>query len=206
MDVVAGHADEALDQEEVLGLAVGVQFGLGDGLDEDHNVAAPRLAVVHQRHPLGGRSQRDAVDDEVIADQQRLFHRSGRDDEVLREKGENEQAHHQHRADAGHGFKRRFFHPGGLRSRFLTLLGGFFGCSRLLLCHSVARCGSTSASSAPIEDRINAPRGRCAASAQIPRAFRRSSRSCPSLSSAACCAVGGSTCCTSVEEGRVSEK
>ena len=143
MDVVAGHADEALDQEEVLGLAVGVRLGLGDGLDEDDDVAAPRLAVVNQRHPLGGRSERDAVDDKVIADQQRLLHRSGGNDEVLREKGEDEQANHQHRTDAGSGLKRRFFHLGGscLRAGFRGGLG--FSLISLpcviFLCHSVAR-------------------------------------------------------------------
>ena len=39
MDVVAWNADEALDEKEVLRLAVGVQFRLGRRLDEDDDVA-----------------------------------------------------------------------------------------------------------------------------------------------------------------------
>ena len=145
VDVVAGHADETLDEEEVLGLALGVKLGLGDRLDENDDVAAARLAIVNQRHPLGGRSERDAVDNEVIADQERFLHRSGGDDEVLREKGEDEQAHHQHGTDAGHGFKRRLLHlggswfPGGFR-RLLLCFRLFFAI--LSLC-----CGAASSSS-----------------------------------------------------------
>ena len=101
-----GTRNEALDQEQV-GIA---------GLEEHDNVAALRLAVVDQRHPFGRRRERDAIDDQMIAHQQGLLHRTGGDDEVLGEKGEDEQAHDQHGTDAGCRFKGRFFDsfPGSL--------------------------------------------------------------------------------------------
>ena len=57
------------------------------------------------------------VNDQMIADEQGIFHRSRGDHVVLRNESENEQAHHQHGADAGDGFKGRFFYPSfsGLR-------------------------------------------------------------------------------------------
>ena len=54
MDMVAGYANQPFDQEEVLRLAVSIQFRLGNGLDKDDDVAALRLTVVNQWHPLGG--------------------------------------------------------------------------------------------------------------------------------------------------------
>ena len=67
-----------------------------------------------------------AIHHQVIAHQQRLLHRSGRNDEVLRQERKNEQPHHQHRADAGDRFKGRFFHVFlfGSRLDFGRRLGG----------------------------------------------------------------------------------
>ena len=97
MDMVAGHADQPLHQGQILGISIRIQ--VRHGLDEDHNVVAPGLAVVNQRHPLRGRGQGDAIHQQVVAHQQRLLHRAGGNDVVLRQKGEDEQAHHQNRAE-----------------------------------------------------------------------------------------------------------
>jgi hypothetical protein len=63
-----------------------IRIQVRHGLDEDHDVAALWLAIVNQRHPLGGRSEGDAVHHQVIAHQQRLLHRAGGNDEVLARK------------------------------------------------------------------------------------------------------------------------
>ena len=78
--MIAGNADAALDQKEVR-LA---------GFEEDHDVVSLWLAVVDQRHPVGGRRQSDAIDHQVIANQQSVLHGTRRDDEVLAQKREDE--------------------------------------------------------------------------------------------------------------------
>ena len=93
VEVVAGNGDEALDQKEIR----------VTGLEKNDDVAAPGLAIAHQRHPFRGRRKRDAIHDQVIADEQGLFHRARGNDEVLRQKSEDIKAHHQHGADAGDG-------------------------------------------------------------------------------------------------------
>src|SRR5580658_2298349 len=68
MDVVTRHPDEALDESGVYRLAIGIhriEAGLEDRLDEDDNVAAPGLTVMNKGHPLCGRSQIDAVNNQV---------------------------------------------------------------------------------------------------------------------------------------------
>ncbi len=67
VDLVAGQADAAFDEDEVRLLGV--------GLVEDDDVAALNGAVVHNGRPLGGWRQRDAVDNQVVADEQRVLHR-----------------------------------------------------------------------------------------------------------------------------------
>ena len=110
VDVVAGNADQALDQEEVLRLAIRVKLRLGRRLDEHDHVVALRFAVVNQRHPLCGRRKGNAVDYKVVAHQKRLLHGPRRNNKILRDKRENEQSHNQHRADAGDRLERRFLH------------------------------------------------------------------------------------------------
>src|ERR1700722_15184151 len=112
MDMVAGQTDEALDENGVLRLAISIHLieaGLEDRLVEDDNVTAPGLTVMNKGHPLCGRSQIDAVNNQMIANEQRIFHRSGWDDEVLRDEGEDEQPNHQHRTNARQRFKGSFF-------------------------------------------------------------------------------------------------
>ena len=55
MDMVAGNADQPLHQDQVLRIPIAVR--IRHRLEEDHDVAALRLAVVNQRHPLGGRGK-----------------------------------------------------------------------------------------------------------------------------------------------------
>jgi len=98
VDVIAGDADEALDQGLVDQL---VAHRVRHRLDEDHDIVAPGLAVVNQRHPFGRGREGDAVDQQVVAHQQSLLHGAGGNDVVLRQKREDEQPHHQHGADAG---------------------------------------------------------------------------------------------------------
>ena len=93
MDAVAGKADAALDQIEV--------GGLGVGLEEDDDVAAADVAVVDEGRPVGWRRERDAIDQDVVADQQRLLHGGGGDLEVLEDEGHDEEAEGEDGADGG---------------------------------------------------------------------------------------------------------
>jgi hypothetical protein len=99
MDVVAGDADGAFDEEEVRGLGV--------RLEEDDNVAAADVAVVDERGPLRGRSEGDAVYQNVVANEQRLLHGGGGDLEVLEDEGHDEEADREHSADGGEGLEWR---------------------------------------------------------------------------------------------------
>src|ERR1035437_1648696 len=54
MDMIARHADEALDQDQVLRVAIRVWFGFRGWPDEDYDIPALRLAIVDQPHPPGG--------------------------------------------------------------------------------------------------------------------------------------------------------
>ena len=66
VDAVAGNADGALDQEEVRAFRV--------GLEENNDVATVNGAVVEKRCPEGAGGEGDAVDYDVIADEERLLH------------------------------------------------------------------------------------------------------------------------------------
>ena len=60
MNMVAGHADQALDEDVYMRLAVAIQLiepGWKTGLMKTTMSPRLRLAVVHQRHPLRGRSK-----------------------------------------------------------------------------------------------------------------------------------------------------
>jgi len=132
MNMVAGHSDKPLYQKEDCRLAITVD---GAGLDKHDDVAALWLAIVDEGHPLGGRRQSDAVHNEVITDQERLLHRAGRNDEVLREKGKDKKAYDQNRANARRSFEGSLF-----VSFFCNglIFGGCFGWRRVLCGHPVA--------------------------------------------------------------------
>ena len=93
--LVAGDSDGALDEEEV-GLA---------GLEEDDDVAAVHLAIEGEGCPLGGRSKRDTVDEDVIADKERLDHGGRGDLEVLEYEGHDEEAYSKDAGDGGQGLE-----------------------------------------------------------------------------------------------------
>ena len=93
VDAVAREPDAALHQVEV--------GGFGVRLQKDDDIAAARLAVADEGRPLRGGRERDAVDQHVVADQQRLLHRRRRDLEVLENKGHDEEADRQDGADRG---------------------------------------------------------------------------------------------------------
>ena len=100
VDVVAGNADGALDEEEV--------WGLGVGFQEDDDVAAADFTVVDEWRPFCGWSEGDAVDEDVVADEEGLDHRGGGDLEVLEDEGHDEEAYGEDGADGGEGFERGF--------------------------------------------------------------------------------------------------
>ena len=113
MDSVAGDADGALDEEEIR-LA---------GLEEDDDVAALDVAIEGEGRPLGGRGEGDAVDEDVVADEEGVDHRGRGDLEVLEDEGHDEETDGEDGADGGEGLKWSF----GL---FLLgdVGGGGFGC------------------------------------------------------------------------------
>jgi hypothetical protein len=93
VDVVAGDADAALNEDEVGSFRV--------WLEEDDNVAAAGLAIVDEGKPTRGRCKRDTVDEDVVADEQGLLHGAGGNFEVLEDEGHNEEADRKHGADGG---------------------------------------------------------------------------------------------------------
>ena len=98
VDAVAGDADGALDEEEVR-LA---------RLEEHNDVAAADVTIESEWRPLCGRGERDAVYEDVVADEQRLDHGCGRNLEVLENKGHDEQTDRKDGANGGEGLEWSF--------------------------------------------------------------------------------------------------
>ena len=113
VDAVSGDTYDALDE---------VKIGLAR-LEEHDDVAALDVAVVNQRHPVGRRSEGDAVDQDVIADEQGLLHGRRRNLEVLEDECQDEKADDQYAADGGESLEWSFF--GGLCRRNLLLFQCF---------------------------------------------------------------------------------
>ena len=82
VDAIAGDADHALDQEHIRIAR----------LEEDDDVAAMDGAIAHEGCPVRGRRQVHAIDEDVIANEQSVLHGAGRDDEVLKNEGQDEEA------------------------------------------------------------------------------------------------------------------
>ena len=93
MDVIAGDADGALDEEEV-GFA---------GFEEDDDVAAADVAIVGEGRPLCGWGEGDAVYQDMVADEERLDHGGGGDFEVLEDERHDEETDGENGADGGEG-------------------------------------------------------------------------------------------------------
>ena len=67
-------------------------------MQKHHDVASPHLTIRKQRsHPRSLRRKLNAVHEYVIADQQRVLHRTRRNLERLHHKCDDEQSRHQHR-------------------------------------------------------------------------------------------------------------
>jgi hypothetical protein len=98
VDVIAGDANGALDEEEIR-LA---------GFEEDDDVAASNVAIEGKRRPLCRRSKGDAVHQNVVADEQGLHHGGRRDFEVLEDEGHHEETDGEDGADGGEGLQRGF--------------------------------------------------------------------------------------------------
>jgi hypothetical protein len=113
VDAVAGNADGAFDEEEIR-LA---------GLEEDDDVAALDVAIEGEGRPFRGRGEGDAVDEDVVADEESLDHAGRGDLEVLEDEGHDEETDGEDGADGGEGLEWSF----GL---FLLgdVGGGGFGC------------------------------------------------------------------------------
>ncbi len=107
VDLVAGDADGALDEEEI-GFA---------GFEEDDDVAATDFAVEDEGRPFCGRGEGDAVDEDMVADEEGLDHRGGGNLEVLEDEGHDKEADGEDGADGGEGLEW------GLCA--VLLLGGF---------------------------------------------------------------------------------
>jgi hypothetical protein len=98
VEVVAGDADDALDEVEIRGFGV--------GLEEDDDVAAFDLAVEDEGRPFCWGGEGDAVDENVIADEQGLLHGGGGNLEVLEDEGHDEETDGEDGADRGERFER----------------------------------------------------------------------------------------------------
>ncbi len=111
--MITGNAHYSLHEIEI-GFA---------GLEEDDDVSAAHIAIVNERCPVRGRCEGDAVDQHVIADQQRFLHGRRGNGKILEDEGKSEEAQNEHAADRREGFQRCFFTTvAGLRSVFFERL------------------------------------------------------------------------------------
>ena len=87
------------------------------------------LAVVDEGRPERGRREGDAVDQDVVADEQGVLHGGGGDFEVLEDEGHDEEADGEDGADGGEGFECGLvvFGPGLGRGFQVSLRLDLFG-------------------------------------------------------------------------------
>jgi len=90
-DVIARNADKPFHQNRKCRLSVHL---VRNRLDEDHNIAAFRLTVMDEGHPVRRRRQCDPIHHQVVAHQERILHRTGGNDKVLPEKSQDKQPDH----------------------------------------------------------------------------------------------------------------
>src|SRR5215469_7746171 len=143
----------------------------------------------------------------MVANEERVFHRTRRNHEVLAQKGENEEPDYQHRADAGDSLKRGLFHFlfGGCLGRQFEFFGG-----RIDLVHPVARgrllLRRHTKKYAPNPRRF--PQA-CQESGQWmmwKMRFQRANPASRAVSSLSCPSLSSEASCASVVDGRRSEK
>src|SRR2546423_5694283 len=103
MNAVARNADNAFYHMKSLGLR-GEKY---------HDVAVLNFSIRKQRAYIAGLTRgREPVYKDMIADQQGVFHRAGRNLESLHYKRNNEESRNQDRGNAGNGFWQCLFRPG----------------------------------------------------------------------------------------------
>ncbi len=85
---------------------------------------SPRLniAIEGEGRPFSGWGERDAIDENVIPDEEGFDHRSRWDLEVLKDKGHDEETDGEHAGDGGQRFERSLCLL-SLRGRFFFLYG-----------------------------------------------------------------------------------
>ena len=147
MNPVAGHADDPLHHIHASRCRVRMQ--------EDHDLAALRVAIGKQRpHPRSLGRKLDAVHEHMVADQQRVLHRTRRNLERLHHKRDDEQSGDQHRRQ-----RRQKLDRGFLRLLVRTLLERLGLFQRVFFfrhCHvsvSVRNRGVETVVSATVEER-----------------------------------------------------
>ena len=86
---------------------------------ENNDVAALRVAVMDQRHPGCSGAERDVVDEQMVADEERVFHRTAGDHEILTEERQTRKSNNQDRAEAGEASNGSLLGGGG---RWIGLL------------------------------------------------------------------------------------
>src|SRR5262252_3298828 len=110
-DTVSGHADYTLHNVESRLCR----------RDENKNVIMLGVAVGNERlDPTGFGREQNAVDEDVVANEEGVFHGAGRNDESLQREGDDEQAGYQYGGNGGDEFGRRF--PGLLGRGLLLVL------------------------------------------------------------------------------------
>jgi len=78
--------------------------------DKDKNVVVARMAVGNQRaNPIRFGRKHHAVHEHVIANQEGVFHRTGRNNKRLQREGDDEQPGHQHNGNGCNKFRGCFF-------------------------------------------------------------------------------------------------
>lgn len=102
MNAVTGQTDNALHD---------IEPGLRRR-NEDKDIAVTRLAIRNEfADPFRRRRQQNSADEDVVADQQGVLHRTGRDGESLQSEGNNEETRHQDDGDGSNKFGSCFFRP-----------------------------------------------------------------------------------------------
>lgn len=95
VDAIAWKPDDSFDKDVMLSLSV------GRGAEEDDGLVVLELAIGKKGRDWRRRRKGDALDKDMVANQQRARHGRGWDGEVLEEEGHDEEGDGESRADRG---------------------------------------------------------------------------------------------------------